>query len=141
MAPRIHGGKLFRQARRDVLGMSQGELGRVLGASARTIMRWESSSDGGRRGWAGLIRLIHAHDATLAAQMAAYAGGSIESFIPTHTVASHLVDAVVCAAAEAIDSSPRALRIALRAAFARAAELGLSVEDVHTALTNEAPGR
>ncbi|MDP9001553.1 MAG: hypothetical protein M3O46_15745, partial [Myxococcota bacterium] len=39
-----------------------------------------------------------------------------------------LIDAVVCAAAEALDVSPRAVRPALLAAFARASELGLTLE-------------
>ena len=46
---------------------------------------------------------------------------------PTYDVA-HLVDSIVCAAAESIDGSPRAIRPAVKAAFDRAAALGLGLE-------------
>ena len=44
------------------------------------------------------------------------------------------MDAMLCAAAEASDASPKALRPVLHVAFKRARELGLSVEDVEAAL-------
>ena len=48
-----------------------------------------------------------------------------------------MVDVVVCAAAEALDVSPRAVRPALLAAFQRAREAGLTLEQVEKALSPE----
>ena len=50
-----------------------------------------------------------------------------------------LVDSVVCAAAEAMQLTPQAVRAALVAAFERADALGMSTGDVLGALTAE-PG-
>jgi hypothetical protein len=46
-----------------------------------------------------------------------------------------LLDSVVCAAPDAMAASAGALRPVLRAAFGRARELGLSVEDVERGLS------
>jgi hypothetical protein len=43
---------------------------------------------------------------------------------------AHVIDAIVCAAADAADMIPRAMRPALRAAFVRARELRVSVEAI-----------
>jgi hypothetical protein len=45
-----------------------------------------------------------------------------------------LADAVVCAAAEALDVSPRVIRSVLHTAFVRASETGLSVDAIANAL-------
>ena len=47
----------------------------------------------------------------------------------------HLVDSIVCAAAEAVTTTPQAIRPALAAAFARAVSLGLAVDAVDSALS------
>jgi hypothetical protein len=44
------------------------------------------------------------------------------------------VDAVVCVAADALAATPATVRDALHAAFRRARELGLSLQDVEDAL-------
>jgi hypothetical protein len=44
------------------------------------------------------------------------------------------VDSIVCAAAEAIATTPQAVRPALLAAFERAASVGPAVDDVRGAL-------
>jgi len=49
----------------------------------------------------------------------------------------HLIDAIVCAAADAADMIPRTMRPPLRAAFSRAAQLGLSIESVVLGLSGE----
>jgi transcriptional regulator with XRE-family HTH domain len=49
----------------------------------------------------------------------------------------HLIDAIVCAAADAADMIPRTMRPPLRAAFSRAAQLGLSIEAVVLGLSDE----
>jgi hypothetical protein len=47
-----------------------------------------------------------------------------------------LTDAVVCAAAEALNVPPPAVRPALLAAFRRAREVGLRLEDVERVLSD-----
>jgi hypothetical protein len=42
----------------------------------------------------------------------------------------HVADVIVCAAAEALDAPPSVVRPVLVAAFRRAKELGVSVDDV-----------
>lgn len=60
--------------------------------------------------------------------------------VPPPAVApEHLVDAVVCAVAELMNSSPRPLRPLLHAAFKKAREVGLSVEAAERALAPAAP--
>jgi hypothetical protein len=56
---------------------------------------------------------------------------------PPQPALGSVVDSIVCAAAEAVDLSPGAIRPALVAAFARARELGLGVEAVEGALAGK----
>ena len=51
------------------------------------------------------------------------------------------VDAVVCAAANAVDLPPRVVKRALRKAFERAKEMGVSLEGLAEALSDRAPGK
>ena len=46
-----------------------------------------------------------------------------------------LVDAIVCAAADALKAVPETVRASVLAAFRRARELRMTVEDVENALT------
>ena len=57
--------------------------------------------------------------------LAPAAAGPSQSTAPAP---AHMIDAIVCSAADAANLLPRAVRPALRAAFARARELGISVE-------------
>jgi hypothetical protein len=50
-----------------------------------------------------------------------------------------LVEVVVCAAAEALDVSPRVVRPALLAAFKSARAVGLDLETMEKALTPRSP--
>jgi hypothetical protein len=52
---------------------------------------------------------------------------------------THLVDSVVCAAAEAMGVAPQAIRPALRAAFERAVEVDLKPEELHAGLVANPP--
>ncbi|MGH7297063.1 MAG: hypothetical protein ACRELB_19150 [Polyangiaceae bacterium] len=93
-----------------------------------------------------LATLVYPHDASLAAQVAAAMGTNLVALgiarppapppppPPPPPPAGDVVDAVVCAAADAIDVTPREVRPALMAAFTRARRLGLSVVDVEKAL-------
>jgi hypothetical protein len=78
-----------------------------------------------------LARVVHGHDPVLAAELVASKGTTLEAqgIVPPAPPppppappppAESIVDAVVCAAAEAMDLTPREVRAGLHAAFARA---------------------
>jgi len=143
---------LFRA--RQTAGMSQDAFGDSLGVSKRTVSRMET----GRAMLSPfqactLARMVHARDAALAAELAAAASETLESLglvakapalvappaatvaPPAAAVPPHLVvDAVVCVAADALAAAPNTVRTALYAAFKRARELRLTVDDVENAL-------
>ena len=135
------------------LGLSQGALGHRLGVSRRTMSRWVHGTTLSAHHAAQLATLVHPADPTLAARVAALHGETLESLglekppappppppAPPEPPA-HMVDVVVCAAAEALDVSPRAVRGALLAAFRRAREAGLTIEQVERLLTPAPPPR
>jgi transcriptional regulator with XRE-family HTH domain len=135
---------LLVEARR-ILQVSQGALGEMLGSSQRTGQRWETGgSPPSPAQLHELARLVHPTDAPLAAQIAAAGGSSLEQLgivplapplpPPAPPDPKYIVDTVVCAAAEAMQLMPDAIRPALRAAFRRAKLAGLSVQDVDKAL-------
>ena len=145
---------LLYEARRSLDLASQGALGTLLGSSERSGQRWE-------RGEATpmddqlqkLAAFVFPKNADLAAEIAAAAGSTLEQLgmvrpgprvpaavsapLPTPAPPDpiHIVDTVVCAAAEAMQLMPDAIRPALRAAFRRARLAGLSVAAVDTALS------
>src|SRR5262245_32468453 len=112
---------LLVQARR-LLHVSQGSLGEMLGSSRRTGQRWETwGSYPSPTQWQELARRIHPHDADLAEALAAQGGSSLLDLglvappppppaPPPPPPIGEMIDAVVCAAAEAIDVMPRAVR-------------------------------
>jgi hypothetical protein len=137
-----------------VLGCTQHELGQLLGISRRTVSRWASNhSSPSASELQTLARAVHPKDPALAARLAREGGETLESlgivkpappvlvspgpvvtvrpFPPTRLI----VESVVCAAAEVMQASPTAVRGILRAAFARARGLGLTVEEMDEALT------
>jgi transcriptional regulator with XRE-family HTH domain len=127
------------------LGMTHRQFGEALGASERTATRWAAGrSSVGVPKLRTLARLVHPRDPALAAELAEATSATLESLgivappapapAPPAADASVLVDVVVCAAADALSMAPSAVRGALLAAFARARELGLSVEDVEKAI-------
>ncbi len=130
---------------RHAAGLSQDKVAQVMGLSKRTISRWEvgrasPSADNA----CTLARLVYPYNAAIAAELAAAASESLESLglvtapapppapppLPSHLV----VDAIVCVAADALAATPSTVRGALHAAFKRARELRLSMEDVEKAL-------
>jgi transcriptional regulator with XRE-family HTH domain len=134
---------------RLTLGMSQSEFGPALGWSHRTAARWEGgravpSADALRK----LTRLLLPKDRELAAHAASHAGETLESLgliEPPHppppppppiarSRPEDLVDVVLCAAANHTGSVPETMRPLLYAAFRRAREVGLTVEEVEKAL-------
>jgi len=147
---------LVAEAQR-VLGHTQETLGKMLGLSRRTVSRWGNHSSGPTPGnLHALARAVHPRDPALAAKLARAGGETLERlglvkpapppappvtatapprpFPPTRLV----VESVVCAAAETMQASPAAVRGVLRAAFARARALGLTVEEMDDALAEPA---
>ena len=130
---------------RQALRTTQVGLGELLGVSRRTAQRWATSgvpSYEMRR----LAELVHPVNPNLAMQIASSLGTTLETLgivkpvpleaapPPRPSLPPGVVDAVVCAAAEVIELMPKDVRPALHAAFARAAEVGLTVEEVERAL-------
>jgi len=139
----------------QALGTSQQGLGKLLGVSRRTMVRWQ----GGRGGpsydtWLVLVRHVYRASRPAAAEIAQELGATLVSLgleappapvdpsappagapLRAAPAVGDLVDSIVCAAAEAIAASPQAVRPALLAAFERAASVGLAVDDVRAALT------
>ena len=141
---------LFIQAQ-HALHVNQEQLGRHLGASKRTVSRWVA-----RRASptitqvTKLAKLVFPTDPALAAQLAVAADETLESLglvvpplpPPVAPPAPELprrliVQAVVCAAADALEAPPAKVRPAVLAAFRVARELGMSVEQVEAALTSK----
>jgi DNA-binding XRE family transcriptional regulator len=126
---------------RHTLVWHQGDLAQLWGVSRRTIQRWDAgrgSPDPAQIG--ALARLVHPKSAELAARLARAAGASLEALglkpelTPYAPLTTHMVDSITCAAADAMNIVPEALRPGLRAAFERARDLRLSPADVAGAL-------
>jgi transcriptional regulator with XRE-family HTH domain len=130
---------LLIQAQRT-LGVTQKGLAELLGCSSRTVMRYQHG--GGYllpSHYETLARACHPHDASFAAELARHAGKTLielelerppappTTSAPTH---GHLLDSIVCVAAEAMQTTPQAMRPGLKAAFERVVALGLSAEQV-----------
>jgi hypothetical protein len=156
-------GPLVARAQRT-LGLTHERFGKALAMSKRTAARWSSrGATPTMRQLHTLARLVHPRDAELAEEIASAASETLESLgivapppppeppppppapppppppAPPLPVTS-VVEAVVCAAADALNAPPSSVRAALFAAFQRARELRLSVEDVEGALRPAAKG-
>ncbi len=135
------------------MGMFHGEMAKLLGVSRRSYSRWASEGTRlERRQVAVLADLAITRDEALASELAALVGETLVSLgleepaaplapspvpsaEPLSTSSPKLIDVVVCAAAEALDVSPRAVRPALLAAVRCARELGLTLETMETILS------
>ena len=127
---------------RMALGLTQEEMGKLVGCTKRTVQRWE---DRGALLVApeveALVRALHPVRPDLATQIAAIDGRTPDQ-IGLSTPAgrtsgapkSDPIDAVVVAAAEAIGVTAEAVRPAVAAAFARAEDEGLDVKTVNERL-------
>ena len=127
-------------------GSQQQGAGRGPGCSPRTITAYRFKHGGvlSPLDYAKLARVCHPHDQTVARQLAAQGGHTLASLgladaaaaapVRFNASGAHLVDSVVCAAAEALDVSPRAMRPALRAAVERMVALGMPAQAVLDAL-------
>ena len=136
--------QLLVQAQRT-LGVTQKGLAEILGCSSRTVMRHQHG-DGYLlpSQYEALATACHPHDASFAAVLARHAGKTLIDLglerppapvpppaprcpAPTH---GHLLDSIVCVAAEAMQTTPQAMRPGLKAAFERVVALGLTAEQV-----------
>jgi hypothetical protein len=145
-----------------VLGKNQREIADLLGVSLRTSQRMAvGRSSLGVNHLRELAGHVYPHDRELAAELAAAGGATLEWLglvappppqpppmppvqaappPPFRPPPEQLIDAVVCAAAEAHDVMPREIRGALLAAFSRARRLGMTVEEASSALRATTPG-
>jgi hypothetical protein len=131
------------------LGTTQAGLAERMGVSRRTAQRWARFSVPDFY-LPRLAKLVHPHDPDLAAEMAASLGATLESLgvvpppapvplapapAPTPPPPSDgVVDAVVCAASDAMNALPRDVRAGLLAAFTRAREIGVDIPMVERVL-------
>jgi DNA-binding XRE family transcriptional regulator len=133
---------------RHALALSQEELATLVGSSLRSVQRWETKQASPmNENVHALSDAVRTRDPALADELDAWAprppppgapsppaglAPSPPSPLPVPAPASVpaavLVDAVVCAAAEAMQLPPQAVRPALTAAFLRARDAGLGVE-------------
>jgi transcriptional regulator with XRE-family HTH domain len=146
---------------RRALKMTQAELADAMGTSSRTVIRWEKGHASRE-----LARLVREEDDELADELLVVTGvgaeggvdvaiaGALEPLLapaptprepaaapaPHAPAPKHLVDAVLFAAADAVDMVPRAVTPAVVAAFTRAHELGLSIEAVVEGLATRPKG-
>lgn len=142
----------------SALGLNQRELAELLEISLRTVQRWAAGrSSPAQHDWHAMARAVHPVDPVLAERLAAAGGSSLAAlgFVPPPVPPPvlppapppviydprHLADGVVCAAAESADLSPQAIRMVLLAAFRRAREMRLTVEEMERALTPEGSGK
>jgi len=139
-------GQLTLDARR-VLSLNQRTLAEFLGLSSRTVQRWDArQSLPTHSDLHKLAHAVHPLDPELAARLAKAGSSSLEEVGIARPPESsppaaraydlaHLADGVVCAAADSMSLTPNAIRPALVAAFRRARQMHLTVEDMENALS------
>jgi DNA-binding XRE family transcriptional regulator len=151
-------GALFSAARNQ-LSLTQETMGKRFGASRKTVGRWEAGvATPTEATTSEVIRSVFPADPQLAAEMATHVHETLDSLglvappappgpapvvrDPEPAVSPrHMVDSIVCVAADAMELLPRAVRPAVLAAFTRARELGLDVKTVEAALLPEGKKR
>ncbi len=140
--------------------LNQEKLGELMGSSQRTVQRWYAGQGSPYPDQVTkLVVAVHPRNPDIARRLAATLGHTLESLgvvappapapapapvapAPATTpLAPLLVEAVVSAAAEALDVSPRLARPAVLAAVERAKAASLSVDDLLAALRPPAPGK
>jgi transcriptional regulator with XRE-family HTH domain len=132
------------------------DLATAIGVPVRSVSRWVNGEGGVLTpgNYHALAHAMFSHDPGFAAEIATMGGTTLEALgivqaaappsptavaVPkSGSVAPAQADAVLCAAAERLDVSPRQLRPVLAAAFARAAEMGLTTAALAQAFASEA---
>jgi hypothetical protein len=141
-------GALVARARMR-LGMPNREFGPALGASERTALRWSAGrSELTVPQLRTLAAMVYPQDPGLAAELAEATSTTLVALgiappppppapvvvAPPRPDPDVLTDAVVCAAADELSAAPSAVRAGLLAAFRRARELGLTIDEVEKSL-------
>jgi hypothetical protein len=148
------------------LGLTQDTLAALAGVSRRTVSRWYANRAlPAPHNVTPIIGALHPQQRDLAAKLADHLGQTLAAlgFAPPEQPHKAppppapappspppppgrafpppglLIDSIVCAAAEALDTTPAAVRPIVRAAFARARGLGVSVDEVDDALSPKPP--
>jgi len=134
----------------QTLGLTQESLGRLIGVSRRTAQRISA----GRASllpdqYTRLAAEVFPTDPDLAAKLASSANTTLvalrlekASVKPANGIPPLALDAVLCAAADAGNSSPRVVKPVIRAAVLRARDLGLDLDGLAAALERDAgPGQ
>jgi hypothetical protein len=139
---------------RLALGMSQEQMGKLIGVSRRTMSRWSGTVPGvTEQQVCTLARAVYPEAPAIAAELAGHIGHTLESLRivvpppppppapppapPPRALPpiAAMVESVVCAAADALETRPATVRSALAAAFGRAYTMGLTVKEVVDALS------
>lgn len=142
---------------RHVLGLTQAALGRRLGCSGRTVLRWENrQGTPSPRQIAALAEAIVPVDASLAEDLCALLETTPEALglvppapdapsspalaaLGPDAMTRFLADSVVCAAAEVASLPPAVLRPALVAALTRMTQLSFPPDALLAALAPPPP--
>jgi hypothetical protein len=138
---------LVREACR-LLQLNQRGLAKLVGCSVRTVQRhsWQGGL-GYSADHVKLIRAVHPHSPDLAARLARATNIQLDALglsptsdlTPIAARREH-VDAIVAAAADVLDVSPKSIRPAIAAAFALARELHVSLDTLAPLLAARKPG-
>jgi transcriptional regulator with XRE-family HTH domain len=123
------------------LGLTQKELGDLLGRDRRTIQRWQERDAALTADQAEtLAKALQPVRPDLAQQVlelgrtAALAAGGIPA---TRPATAEVIDAILRAAADAVGTSPEAIRPAIAAAFLKAEETGVDVSAIVAGLRTD----
>ncbi len=121
------------------LGLTQQELGDLLGRNKRTIQRWQDSGfDPTANQAETLARALQPVRPDLAERVrelgrkAALAAGVLS---PAKPATPEVIDTILRAAADAAGTSPEAMRPAITAALLKAEEAGVDMKAIVAALT------
>ncbi len=152
--PPVNAPELVEAARYE-LTVSQRKLGVICETDRRVVAKWQQ---GVQRPypwhWERMARAVHPKNVVLAGRLAAAGGHTLVSLglqapaggvqapqiaPPPAVAATHLVDSIVCAAAETMQVAPHTIRPALVAAFQRSLALGLGTDAVLAGLSPPAP--
>jgi hypothetical protein len=130
-----------------LLNLNQRGLANLVGCSVRTVQRNSWQGGLGFSGhYATLIKAVHPHSPDLAARLAQATGQNLDALglttapdpRPIAARREH-VDAIVAAAADVLDVSPKSVRPAIAAAFTLAHELRVSLDTLAPLLAAPKP--
>jgi hypothetical protein len=142
--PTLEQSRALVAAVRSAMLLSQKGIAELCGYERRTAMKWaQGRTRPGASDWIKMARAVYPRDRSLAATLAATADQTLVSLgleappapapppvLPPKPAPSHLADSIVCAAAEAMQTTPQAMRPGLVAAFERTVALGMSAAEV-----------